>query len=131
MTTPADDSAAKPLAGVRVFLAEDEYHVMELIEEILGELGCTIADVASNVDDALAIAGKTQAQIALLDVNLHGTMIYPAAEVLARRGIPIVFSTGYGLAGIESKWKAFPVLQKPFAMGQLAAALTQAFAASR
>jgi CheY-like chemotaxis protein len=118
----------KSLAGLRVFLAEDEYHILELLEYMLQDLGCTIVDTASSVPDALRIAETTSAQIAVLDVNLRDKMSYPVAGVLARRGIPIVFSSGYGIAGIESAWKAFPILQKPFAADQLAAALTQAVA---
>jgi len=74
---------------------------------------------------ALDRAVATVAQVAVLDVNLRGKAIFPAAETLRNRGIPIVFSTGYGQAGIEAQWKDCPVVQKPFALGQLQAALAQ------
>ncbi|HLH88177.1 MAG TPA: response regulator [Xanthobacteraceae bacterium] len=116
---------ARALAGLRVFVAEDEFHVLQLIEDMLVELGCAISDSVSNVGAALDRAAATQAQVALLDVNLRGKMIFPAAEILRNRGIPIVFSTGYGAEGIAPEWESCPVIQKPFAIERLQAVLTQ------
>lgn len=111
------------LGGVRVFVAEDEFHVLQLIEDMLAELGCSVCDSVSSVRAALDRAAVTNAQIAVLDVNLRGKKIFPAAEILRKRGIPIVFSTGYGGDGIEAEWKTCPVIQKPFTLEQLEGAL--------
>lgn len=120
MTDPYDT-----IAGLRVFLAEDEFHVLQLIEDMLADLGCVIADSVSSLDTALDRAGGTTAQVALLDVNLRGKAAYPVAQVLRDRGVPVVFSTGYGAAGLEPEWQDCPVVQKPFAIDQLAASLAQ------
>jgi CheY-like chemotaxis protein len=113
------------LAGLRVFVAEDEFHVLQLVEDMLVELGCAIADSVSSLHAALDRAAATEGQIAVLDVNLRGKKIFPVAQILRERGIPIVFSTGYGDAGIEAEWKSCPVIQKPFAIEQLEAALAR------
>jgi CheY-like chemotaxis protein len=113
------------LAGLRVFVAEDEFHILQLIEDMLVELGCAITDSVSSVHAALDRAATTDAHIAVLDVNLRGKAIFPAAQMLRNRGIPIVFSTGYGRGGIEAQWNDCPVIQKPFAIEQLQAALAQ------
>jgi CheY-like chemotaxis protein len=115
----------RALVGLRVFVAEDEFLVLQLIEDMLVELGCAIADSVSSVRAALDRAAATEAQVAVLDVNLHGKTIFPAAQILRQRGIPIVFSTGYGADGIESEWKFCPVIQKPFAIDGLGTALAQ------
>ena len=107
------------LAGLRVFVAEDEFHVLQLIEDMLVELGCIICDSVSSVRAALDRAAATKAQLAVLDVNLRGKTIFPAAQILRSRGIPILFSTGYGGDGIEADWKTCPVIQKPFAIERL------------
>ncbi len=114
---------ASALAGLRVFVAEDEFHVLQLIEDMLADLGCAITDSVSNLRAALERAAATQAQVAVLDVNLRGKMIFPAATILRDRGIPIVFSTGYGTEGIEDEWKSYPVIQKPFGIERLEALL--------
>jgi DNA-binding response OmpR family regulator len=113
------------LAGVRVFVAEDEFHILQLIEDMLAALGCAIPDSVSSVRAALDRAAVTDAQLAVLDVNLRGEPIFPVAQILRDRGIPLVFSTGYGAGGIEAEWQTCPVLQKPFAMKQLEAVLAQ------
>jgi CheY-like chemotaxis protein len=62
----------------------------------------------------------------VLDVNLHGRKSFPAAEALARRHIPIVFSTGYARQGQDAAWRDRPWLQKPFVVEQLGPALRTA-----
>jgi DNA-binding response OmpR family regulator len=118
-------NSAGPLAGLRVFIAEDETYVLQMIEDMLTDLGCTITDSVSNLRTALERAAATQAQVALLDVNLRGQAIFPVARILRDRAIPILFSSGYGGDGIEAEWRGCPAIQKPFAFEQLEAALIQ------
>lgn len=119
----SSSSGASPVAGLRVFVAEDEFHVLRLIEDMLADLGCVVVNSVSNLPSALQAAETTQAQVAVLDINLAGRAIYPVAQVLKRRRIPILFSTGYGPAGIDPEWKSCSVVQKPFAIEQLHSAL--------
>ena len=63
--------------------------------------------------------------VAVLDVNLNGQLSYPVADALAARGIPFVFSTGYGKDRLPDGYRSFPVLQKPFHVDELGDALTQ------
>src|SRR5689334_6128630 len=65
------------LSGLRVLLAEDELHVLLLIEDFLKELGCEVQAVTT-VDDALAAAASADVDAAVLDVNLHGRKSFPA-----------------------------------------------------
>jgi DNA-binding response OmpR family regulator len=122
---PTTFDSATPLAGLRIFVAEDEFHVLQLIEDMLAELGCAVCDSVSNVRSALDRAAATKAQVAVLEINLRGKAIFPVAEVLRRRGIPIVFSTGYGIGGLEPEWKTCPVIQKPFSIDRLERVLRQ------
>ena len=50
---------------------------------------------------------------AVLDVNLSGVMVFPLADDLARRGVPIVFLSGYGMAIIPERLHSLPRLAKP------------------
>jgi CheY-like chemotaxis protein len=117
------NSPAPRLAGLQVFIAEDEFPVLQLIEDMLDELGCTTVDSLLSLPEALERAPTTKARVAVLDVNLRGRTIFPAAEILRARNIPIVFSTGYGADGLPAEWKAHPVIQKPFSIERLEAAL--------
>jgi CheY-like chemotaxis protein len=118
------------LSGLRVLLAEDELHVQLLIEDFLKELGCEVHAV-STFDAALAAAASAEVDAAVLDVNLHGRKSFPAAEALAQRKIPIVFSTGYANQSQDGVWGDRPWLQKPFLVQQLGQALRKALTQRR
>jgi CheY-like chemotaxis protein len=124
------NSTSADLQGLRVFVAEDEFLVLMLVEDMLATLGCTVAATAAKLGEATRIARETEIDVAILDVNLGGEKIFPVAEALAARGIPMVFSTGYGNAGLEPKWAGRPVLQKPYQLDQLKKAL-EGLAAAR
>jgi len=51
--------------------------------------------------------------IAILDINIAGSSIAPVATIIARRGLPFFFVSGYGLAGGPEAFIERPALQKP------------------
>lgn len=119
-------TANQTLEGIRVLVVEDEVAISLLLEDMLLDMGCEIVGPAGRLAAATELAAKEQLDLAVLDVNLAGQPIYPVAEALAARGIPFVFSTGYGSAGIEEPYRGRPVLQKPFAQRELERALRSA-----
>jgi CheY-like chemotaxis protein len=118
------------LKGLRVLVVEDEFAVLVLVEEMLADLGCEIAASTWRVSQALELIDRCALDVAVLDVNVAGEMVYPVAEVLAARRIPIVFSTGYGINGLSEHWRGWPILQKPYRTEQLGAALRTAMQSS-
>lgn len=98
----------------RVLVVEDEILIGMLLEDMLHELGYEVAATASRVEDAKTLAREAQVDAAILDVNLNGQEVYPVAEILADRGIPFVFATGYGERGLPPAYRQRPTLQKPF-----------------
>jgi CheY-like chemotaxis protein len=103
------------LTGRRVLVVEDESLVAMLLEIILHDMGCAVVGPESNVDDGLrAVADEPALDAALLDVNVAGREVFPIAEALQARGIPFVFSTGYGASGLPENWRGHPTVQKPF-----------------
>ena len=119
------------LTGRRVLIVEDESLVAMLLETILEDMGCEPVGPASNLDDGLALAqddGRLDA--ALLDVNVGGRQVFPVAEALRDRGVPFVFSTGYGEGGLPDEWRGLPTLQKPFTEAAVREALMTAVGAA-
>jgi CheY-like chemotaxis protein len=114
------------LSGVSVFVVEDEFAVLLLLEDMLTELGCKLAGTASRMPEAINMARTAAFDAAVLDVNINGEAIDPVADMLATRKVPMVFSTGYGRDGINARWRDHPVLQKPYRLEELAAALGRA-----
>jgi CheY-like chemotaxis protein len=101
-------------SGLRVLLVEDENLVALLLEDMLAELGHTVVGPVARLDKALEMAQREPFDVAILDVNISGGEVYPIAEALAARGIPFVFSTGYGKKSLPAPYSDRPALQKPF-----------------
>jgi DNA-binding response OmpR family regulator len=99
---------------LRILVIEDEMLVAMNIEDMLLELGHEMAGLAGRLEHALALARDSTFDLAMLDVNLAGEPSFPVAQVLAERGIPFLFATGYGIKGISETYRDRPVLQKPF-----------------
>lgn len=110
----------------RVLIVEDEALVGMALEDALGFLGVDVVGVAGTVDEALERIKGDTFDGAILDVQLHGKDVLPVAESLKQHGIPFVFATGYGRAGVPEKYRDALVLQKPFMPGELKDVLTQA-----
>ena len=117
----------QPLSGRRVLVVEDESLVAMLLETILEDMGCIPVGPASNIDDGLAMAtGGEALDAALLDVNVAGRQVFPVAQALKNRGVPFVFSTGYGEGGLPDEWRGQATLQKPFTEAAVRDALMKA-----
>jgi CheY-like chemotaxis protein len=74
----------------------------------------------------LELARKAEFRLAVLDLNLNGTLSYPIAEVIRERGIPVIFATGYGADGVLDRFRDCPTLQKPFSQQDFAEAVAAA-----
>src|SRR5690349_20437605 len=101
-------------SGLKVLVVEDEGSIALLIEDMLADLGCEIVASAASLAQGCAIAATAAINLAVLDINLNGKLVFPAAEILLSRNVPFVFSTGYGLSGVPEQFRNFPVLAKPF-----------------
>ena len=119
-----------PEAMRRVLVVEDEYLIRMLLEDMLSELGYEIAGAVGSIAEARALAEGGAFDVAILDVNLDGEEIYPVADILARRGLPFVFVTGYGERSLADPYRDRPALQKPFQTEQLKKALAALLAAA-
>lgn len=99
---------------LRVLLVEDEALIAMIIEEMIGDLGCTAIGPAATLDAALALVeSTTDADCALLDINLRGAPSWPIADALKAKGVPFAFVSGYGAGGLDPKYKGETVLAKP------------------
>jgi len=75
----------------RILVVEDELMIRMLLEDMLGELGYTVAAEAGRIDE----------------------------DALVARGRPFVFATGYGERGLPERYSNRPTLKKPFQMDGL------------
>lgn len=104
------------MVGLRLLVVEDEALVAMMLEEMLADLGCIVVTMAASVSRGLALVGDAALDLdaAVLDVNLGGEKVYPVAEKLTAKGVPFIFSTGYGSTGIAPGFERVPTLAKPY-----------------
>jgi CheY-like chemotaxis protein len=103
-------------------VVEDEPLVAMLAEEMLAELGHRAAAVAHGFRDGLEAIGSGSFDLAVLDVNLSGTLSFPIAEAAVQRGVPVLFVTGFDRGHMEQLAGQF-VLQKPYSSEDLQRAI--------
>jgi DNA-binding response OmpR family regulator len=68
--------------------------------------------------------------LAILDINLDGASIAPVAEIIGRRGLPLLFVSGYVSGGRPEILRDRPALQKPVSISTLGAAIDAIIASS-
>lgn len=109
----------RSLADLDVLLVEDESLVALLLEDMLHELGVRRIRHAGRLDTGFTLVSERKPDLALLDVNIAGTAIFPLAQELVRERVPVLFITGYGRDGLGDEWANCDVLQKPLTLDQL------------
>jgi PAS domain S-box-containing protein len=97
----------------RVLLVEDEALVAMMIQETLAELGFQVIGPISTASEALTAARDSRFDAAVLDINLGDGLVYTVAEILAKRGVPFIFVTGYDADSVDARFSGVTVLQKP------------------
>ena len=117
------------LQGKKVLIVEDEALIAMLFEDILEDSSCQIVGPAMNVRQAIELATAAEIDVAVLDVNLNGESSFPVAALLAGRGVPLVFSSGYGSQGLPAEWQGRPTLPKPFTSDEVLDTLARIVAA--
>jgi len=98
---------------MRILVAEDEFLVGIQLEEDLRSAGCSIIGPFNTLEMATQAARRERFDLAILDINLNGKMVYPLADELAERGVPFVFLSGYMSADLPERFRAAPQIAKP------------------
>lgn len=118
------------LDGRKVLIVEDEAIIAMTAEDMLEQIGFTVAGVAASFAEAMAAVEKGGFDVALLDINLNGVASHPVAERLQEMGTPFVFATGYGSAGRGGEFESVPLVAKPYRIAALEAAIREALGQS-
>jgi CheY-like chemotaxis protein len=125
MEDTIEDQATR-FINIRVMLVEDEGLVAMNAERMLQSLGCTVVGLAARVPHAFEKLGQLEFDVAMLDVNLGGTMGYQLAADLHARGIPFFFATGYDGSALPADFRTVPLVRKPYNVAELARAMNAA-----
>jgi DNA-binding response OmpR family regulator len=120
------------LQGLRVLVVEDNFLVADTICEVLAECGCVVVGPAPSLKRGRELSEDEVLDGAVLDVNLGGELSFPLADVLAKRGVPFLFLTGYDDKSIlPDKFREVDRLSKPFDFDELVATVRVKFGGKR
>jgi CheY-like chemotaxis protein len=119
----------RPLAGLRVLIAEDNLFAAMELEKALSDLGCQPIGPVAQLDQAMRFAQQENLDGALLDIDLRGELVFAVAEELERRRIPVIFASGYDTDDMfPARFVRHPRLRKPFGENEIRLVLEAAIA---
>jgi CheY-like chemotaxis protein len=103
-----------PLTGHKVLIVEDEYLIADDLAALLRDAGAEVIGPAASLPIAMRIIQHADAiDAAVLDINLRGIEVFPLARELQRRGVPILFMTGYDENNIPEEFASVRRCEKP------------------
>jgi CheY-like chemotaxis protein len=105
--------AANLLSGKTILVVEDEFLLALQLEELVESLGGRVRGPYRRLDHAMEAARQHDFDLAILDINLGGAMVYPLADDLAERQVPFVFLSGYSGANLPERFRSVTRLSKP------------------
>lgn len=110
-SSPADEAL---LGGCHILVVEDDFLIADDFSRRLAAHGAAIVGPAATLDGArLALDDADHVDVAVLDINLRGTLIFPFAQHLEAVGIPFLFCTGYGEDPISECFRDVTRFEKP------------------
>lgn len=119
------------LEGAHILLVEDEAMIALDLKTTLEEAGARVIGPAATLEQARALLARSDAAVtaAVLDVRLGLENVYPVADALAARAVPLVFHTGNIMEPeIARKFPKAAVVSKPASVDRLMAELRSVLA---
>lgn len=114
------------LAGRTLLVVEDEFFILLDLQYTLEEAGAKVVTAASVEEGLAACANGTRFHAAVLDVRLPDGEVFPVAERLSARDVPLVFHSGHAdRSDIVEQFPSAIALSKPVLEGTLVAAVAQ------
>ena len=111
---------------LRFMILDDEAIIAVDLAGMLQDLGHSVVAMANRVPGAMEFAKHGELDMAILDINVHGCVSFPLAEVLQTRGVPFIFASGYGERGLIDGFRDALVLTKPYGVDDLTTAVAKA-----
>ena len=112
-----------------VLIVEDEPLISMMLEDVLDALGHKVVAICDSVPDAMARVEEGGFDLAILDVNLKGTQIWPVADRLNELGVRLIIATGGHVDAPPEAHANAPQLAKPYALDAVPRAIEEAMAA--
>jgi CheY-like chemotaxis protein len=117
------------IKGKRILIVEDEALVALMLEDMLTNCGAVVVGSKSTIGEGSSFAKEENFDVAVLDVNVHGSKIDPIIDILTTRGIPYLLATGYEKVELPNGHNPTSI-QKPYSENSVIEGLAKVLAAS-
>jgi DNA-binding NtrC family response regulator len=123
--------AASPLAGRSVLVVEDEYMIADDLASELRGAGARVVGPVASLPQAMRLLATTgPLDVAILDINLRETLVYPLIDQLLAADVRVLITSGYDEAIIPDSYRALPRCEKPVSTERLREAAERLCAAT-
>jgi len=95
----------------RILIVEDDWFQAFDLASYFSELGLSVLGPAPDIDAGMPLVAKTD--IAVLDININGKLVFPLADKLRTRHVPFVFYSAHSEIRIPERFRFSSRLQKP------------------
>lgn len=113
------------IEGSSLLLVEDEPIIGFALEDMMIAEGAETC-FASSLETAEELARTRAFDGAIVDVNLHGQSSYSLARDLLKRGVVLIFATGYGSLAHPEEFARVPTTTKPYDLDAIRRAFEEA-----
>jgi two-component SAPR family response regulator len=86
---------ARPFAGYKFLIIEDEMLIAWRVGDIVADLGGTVGKIAFNYEQGQDALTTVDWDCAIVDINLHGKAAFSLVAVIEQAGIPFVYCSAY------------------------------------
>src|SRR4051794_14390310 len=108
------------LDGLKVLVVEDDGLIGAPVCFELEALGAEVVGPAASVSEALCLLAAIEVDGAVLDVNLGPELVYPVADFLKERGVPLFFSPASPVSDMPTRYCPLPRQDKPYCVSEVA-----------
>ncbi|WP_161596412.1 response regulator [Paracoccus aeridis] len=116
--------ALAPLQDRSIMVVEDEFFQAKDLTQAFSAAGARLVGPFPSLSAAVdALEDAPPIDAAVLDINLRGRSVYELADLLAGRGIPFLFATGYDPEMVPERHGNRPICTKPFRIENLLVAV--------
>ncbi len=102
------------LLGHTVLVVEDNFIIGEDIAGLIADEGGSVIGPVPSLAEAIDVVSRTPGiDVAVLDVRLGNSAVYPLAAILRRNDVPFVFYSGEAPGSLHPDYRAEPFIAKP------------------
>lgn len=109
-----------------ILIVEDEPLIAMMLEDYILSLGHEVSGSCDTVSSALDAVDQGLFDLAILDVNLKGDLVWPVASALKDKAIPFILATGGHVDAPPTEFADAPLIEKPYTIDRVSPVIAKA-----